>query len=272
MSLDEQHSHEPPTRAFARYIGVRYTGAESPNAGLKGLRVYCATADSAACEVTTPSAVKRCWTRQDIAHWLGERLAEGIPTIVGIDHPFSFPLRYFEFHQLPPDWPTFMEDFQRHWLTDAPHTYVDFALECADGKGADRMGSPQWLRLTEQRSRPARSVFQFEGPGSRAKAAHAGIPWLLYLHRQRIPGLHFWPFDGWRIPSGRSAVVEVSAARWRNAWPAQGRSADQQNAYVITTWLREADGSGLLAQCLEPETTEHERIYGEVEGWILGVG
>jgi hypothetical protein len=36
-----------------------------------------------------------------------------VPTLVGIDHGFSLPLRYFEVHGLLPDWPTFLDDFQR---------------------------------------------------------------------------------------------------------------------------------------------------------------
>ena len=44
----------------------------------------------------------RCLHR---AEWLVERLAENVPTLVGIDHGFSFPLRYFEVHGLVPDWP-----------------------------------------------------------------------------------------------------------------------------------------------------------------------
>jgi hypothetical protein len=47
-----------------------------------------------------------------------ERPSEDVPTLVGIDHGFSFPLRYFEAHGLLPDWPTFLDDFQRHWPTD----------------------------------------------------------------------------------------------------------------------------------------------------------
>lgn len=48
---------------------------------------------------------------------------------VGIDHGFSFPLRYFEVHHLAPDWPTFLKDFQRHWPTDEDHLYVDFVRD-----------------------------------------------------------------------------------------------------------------------------------------------
>lgn len=45
-------------------------------------------------------------------------LSEASPTLVGIDHGFSFALKYFEQHGLPLDWPSFLDDFQRHWPTD----------------------------------------------------------------------------------------------------------------------------------------------------------
>jgi len=67
---------------------------------------------------------------------VAERLAEDVPTLVGIDHGFSFPLRYFEVHDLLPDWPAFLDDFQRHWPTDKDHTYVDFVRRGAVGHGA----------------------------------------------------------------------------------------------------------------------------------------
>ena len=40
--------------AFSRYIGIDYSGAETPEASLKGLRVYCAVGESAANEVLPP--------------------------------------------------------------------------------------------------------------------------------------------------------------------------------------------------------------------------
>jgi hypothetical protein len=59
-------------------------------------------------------------------------------TLVGIDHCFSFPLRYFKAHHLLPEWPTFLEDFSLHWPTDDDHTYVDFVRDGFCGKGAAR--------------------------------------------------------------------------------------------------------------------------------------
>ena len=87
-------------------------------------------------EIAPPPSAKIYWARRGIAEWLVERLAEDIPTVVGIDHGFSFPLRYFESHGLAPDWPGFLDDFQQHWPTDADHTYVDFVRYGAAGNGA----------------------------------------------------------------------------------------------------------------------------------------
>ena len=77
--------------AFFRYIGIDYYGAETPEASLKGLRVYCAVGEAAANEAPPPASPRKYWTRRGIALWLAARLAEDVPTIVGIDHGFSFP-------------------------------------------------------------------------------------------------------------------------------------------------------------------------------------
>jgi hypothetical protein len=223
--------------AFSRSIRIDYSGAQTPEDSLKGLRVYCAVGESATNEVLPPPSPRKYWTRRGIAHWLAARLAEDVPTIVGIDHGFSFPLRYFEAHQLAPDWPTFLEDFQRHWPTDAEHTYVDFVRDGAAGNGAARTGNARWRRMTEQRAGSAKSVFHFDVQGSVAKSTHAGIPWLLYLRRQFGARLH----------------STVKASCWSGVR------------------LREADRSGQLARFLQPSLTPAERAVADVEGWILGV-
>ena len=191
---------------------------------------------------------------------------------IGIDHGFSFPLRYFEVHQLEPAWPTFLEDFQRHWPTDAEHTYVNFVRDGLAGNGAARAGNTRWRRMTEQRAGSAKSVFHFDVQGSVAKSTHAGIPWLLYLRRQLGSRLHFWPFDGWSVPAGKSAVVEVYPSLWKYAFPANDRTPDQHDAFAVASWISEADRSGQLERFLQPHLTLPERMVAGVEGWILGVG
>jgi len=258
-------------RSFERYLGIDYSGAETPTSSLKGLRVYSAGGSGEPEEIAPPVSPRRYWTRRGLAEWLVETLKQPVPTLVGIDHGFSFPLRYFEVHRLLPDWPGFLEDFQRHWPADEDHVYVDFIRDGADGNGAARTGSARWRRLTEQRTGGAKSVFHFDVPGSVAKSTHAGIPWLRYMRQRLGERVHFWPFDGWEIPAGRSAIVEVYPALWQHAYALKGRTRDQHDAFSAATWLREVDLDGRLPRFLNPSLTEAERAIASVEGWILGV-
>ncbi len=254
-----------------RYIGIDYSGAETPTSSLKGLRVYMAAGVDMPVEVVPPPSNKKYWTRRGLAEWLVQTLADAVPTIVGIDHAFSFPLRYFETHGLLPDWPRFLEDFQRHWPTDEDHVYVDFIREGAVGNSAARGGNSRWRRLTEERARGAKSVFHFDVQGSVAKSSHSGIPWLLYIWRQIGERVHFWPFDGWDIPAGRSAIAEVYPALWSRDFATADRTGDQHDAYVIAAKLSLADRSGALQDLLQPRLGAAERVVAGVEGWILGV-
>jgi hypothetical protein len=115
-------------------------------------------------------------------------------------------------------------------------------------------------------------VFHFDVQGSVAKSTHAGIPWLRFLRRQLGARLHCWPFDGWEIPAGRSAVAEVYPALWKHAYAAEDRTPDQHDAYSVATWLLEADRDGRLQGTWHPRLTPAERGIAQVEGWILGVG
>ena len=257
--------------AFVRTIGIDYSGAETPTASLKGLRIYMAEGDASPAEVQPPPSPRKYWTRRGIAQWLVERLAEDTPTLVGIDHGFSFPLRYFESHRLPPDWSAFLDDFQRHWPTDQDHTYVDFVRDGAVGNGVARMGNARWRRLTEERAGRAKSVFHFDVQGSVAKSTHAGIPWLRFIRQHLGSRVHFWPFDGWTIPVGRSALAEVYPALWSRSFAAEGRTPDQHDAYSSAAWLTCADRDGSLGTLLKPDLTPPERVVAQVEGWILGV-
>lgn len=105
-----------------------------------------------------------------------------------------------------------------------------------------------------------------------AKSTHAGLPWLLYMRRQLGERAHFWPFDGWQIPAGRSAVVEAYPALWNHAFPANGRTSGQHDAYCVAEWMRQAGSDGRLAEALNPNLPPPLRTVAQVEGWILGTG
>jgi|SRR5581483_1835417 len=256
---------------FKCFIGIDYSGAETPTSSLKGLRVYEADHAKAPQEITPPPGARKYWTRRGIAEWLVGELSAGPPTLVGIDHGFSFPLQYFEQHCLPLDWPSFLDNFQRHWPTDEDRTYVDFVRQGICGNASARTGNTRWRRITELRARTAKSVFHFDVQGSVAKSTHSGLPWLRYL-RQHLGGrVHFWPFDGWSVPQDSSVIAEVYPSLWSRTFPVAGRTPDQHDAFVICEWMRREDAKATLTQFFTPEMQPTERKTAEVEGWILGI-
>ena len=258
-------------RVFARTIGIDYSGAETPTSSLKGLRVFMADGEAPAVEILPPPSPRKYWTRKGIAEWLVERLTEDIPTLVGIDHGFSFPMRYFEVHGLVPEWQQFLDDFQHHWPTDGDNIYVDFIRDGLRGHGAERTGNSRWRRLTDERSRTAKSVFHFDVRGSVAKSTHAGLPWLRYLRQQLGDRVHFWPFDGWEPPSDRSVIAEVYPALWSRTFPPEGRNDHQHDASSVARWMRETDAAGQFPTHFSPRLSSTERTLTRVEGWILGL-
>jgi hypothetical protein len=255
---------------FERYLGIDYSGAETATSSLKGLRLYAATPTQPPSEVPPPPSTRKCWTRRSLAEWLASELRDGPPTLVGIDHGFSFPLRYFEAHHIPPDWSAFLDDFQHHWPTDGDHTYVDFIRDGFCGDGAARKGNSRWRRMAEERCR-AKSVFHFDVQGSVAKSTHAGLPWLRHLRQQLGARVHFWPFDGWTPPPGRTVISEVYPALWSRMFPSEDRNPHQHDAYSIARWMQQSDAVNTLANYFDPQLRPAERTRAELEGWILGL-
>jgi transcriptional regulator with XRE-family HTH domain len=253
------------------YIGIDYSGVATPTSSLKSLRVFEGDPLNESQEVLPLPSPRRYWTRQGIAEWLVAWLSAGSPSLVGIDHAFSFPIRYFEKHNLPLDWEVFLDDFQRRWPTDEAHTYVDFIRNGLCGNADARSGHAHWRRVTGLRSRTAKSVFHFDVPGSVAKATHAGLPWLRYLRMKLGSRVHFRPFDGWRVQPGSTVIAEVYPALWNRIFYREGRTSDQHEAYTIAEWFRCADEDGSLKKFFTPELALHEFKVAEIEGWILGV-
>lgn len=257
---------------FERYIGIDYAGAQTPTSSLSALCVYAADRTLPPTEALPPQSPRKYWTRRGIAEWLRDELSSPKPILVGIDHGFSFPLRYFEAHHLSPNWPAFLDDFQRHWPTDEDNTYVGFVRDGLRGTGSKRTGDPSWLRLTELWTPSAKSVFRFDVQGQVATSTHAGLPWLRYLRAHCRERVHFWPFDDWEIPAGRSVVAEVYPSLWTRRFANDGkRNADQQSAYAVASWLRRADMNDSLQRFFNPALEPQERSRAQVEGWILGV-
>ena len=133
------------------------------------------------------------------------------------------------------------------------------------------MGDSRWRRLTEERSRSAKSVFHFGAQGCVGHSTHAGLPWLRYLRQQLGSWVHFWPFDGWEPPAACSVIAEVYPRLWNREQPSDGRTGDQQDAYSVARWMRETDAVGRLPAYFTPILQHKEKTLAKVEGWILGL-
>src|SRR5439155_27099735 len=126
------------------------------------------------------------------------------------------------------------------------------------------------FRLSKQWISSAKSVFLFDVQGSVAKSTHAGIPWLRRIKQAVGKLVQFWPFDGWKVPEGRSAIVEVYPSLVRNRYQRDGRTKDQQDAFAIARWLAELDQNGFLDHYFDPPLTDEQRCVAKLEGWIFG--
>ena len=71
-----------------------------------------------------------------------------------------------------------------------------------------------------------------------------GFPGCASSASASAPRVHFWPFDGWDIPAGRSAIAEVYPALWSRGFANEGRTGDQHDAFSIAAWLSRADRDG----------------------------
>ncbi|MBI1381934.1 MAG: hypothetical protein GC161_12695 [Planctomycetaceae bacterium] len=261
---------DPPPR-FGRYVGIDYSGAaaaDEPLSGLAAVEIH----PPAPARIVRPSAgpVRR-WSRRSLHEWLTEGLAGDVPTLVGIDHGFSFPEAYFERHGITRNWDELLDFVHRHWPTDRDGVSVEDVRRNRCGKGPPPAGDSRWRRACERRSGSAKSVFHFDVQGSVAKSTHAGLPWLCNLRRRFGAAVHVWPFDGWTVPEGVHCVAEVYPRLWNRTPPAEGRTPDEHDAWCVAEALRAADRSGALGTWFAPQLEPAERSAAACEGWILGL-
>lgn len=109
-----------------------------------------------------------------------------------------------------------------------------------------------------------------------AKSTHAGLPWLLHIRERlakRNVNVRFWPFDGWNIPEGYSAIVEVYPALWNGRYPDHpaGDNTHQRDAYSVARWMWEQDQHRLLDQYFGFGMPYGDKLRAQTEGWMLGL-
>ena len=255
---------------FDRYIGMDYSGAETPETSLFGLRVYIA-------EGKPPPRGKAATEPPEVldAQRAG-RVALAILQEMSKNHRrhrsrLFIPPSYFDRYKIKQDWDAFLDDFCDHWPTDAPHIYVDFIRDGLHGKGSERQGNSAWLRITEKHAPGTQSVFKFDVQGSVAKSTFAGIPWLRDCEGRMV---HLSISGPLTVGYPQMTVMSLQ----RCILPSfvadillRTRHGHQQDAYATCRWLQEMDHYDYLPRFFDPPLTPDERKAAAVEGWILGV-
>lgn len=255
---------------FDVYIGIDYSGRDKPDKPLASIQVCLSASKSGPHFVENPFGKTKNWSRTDLARWLDQTLEESAPTVVGIDHAFSFPQSYFVEKRLR-SWDAFLRHFERTWATRTKWV-------------RDAMPNPKpyrnrELRLTEKWTSSAKSVFQLDGIGAVGKSTHAGLPWLLDLRKKFQGRVHFWPFDGLFGWEGKSVVAEVYPSIFRKRYREDIQkkfkevklSTDMQDAAAVCWWLKDFDQRDLLSHYFDPPLTEKDQKCVIREGWILGI-
>jgi hypothetical protein len=65
--------------------------------------------------------------------------------------------------------------------------------------------------------------------------------WLRFIRLRLGNRVHFWSFEGWDIPVGRSTITEVYPALWSQSLANEGRTGDQHDTFSIAAWFSRAD-------------------------------
>jgi DNA-binding transcriptional ArsR family regulator len=250
--------------AYAGCIGIDYSGAGRPEEAQSGIRVFAAQEGEEPRECRARPEGPQGWSRVELHAWLRRLLDAGAPFLIGIDHGLGLPWEHARRQRLD-SWEGVLEHARRRWPTDR--------LTVREAR--ERTPFPpvaEGYRLCDLWAGTAKSLFHFDVPGSVASSTAAGLPWIARLRRECAGRAHFWPFDGWVPPRGKSVIAEVYPSLWRRRWTApSGLGADQRDAWTVAAWLQWAQEGGHLERYWQPPLAPEEKARARLEGWILGV-
>lgn len=289
---------------FDAYVIVDWSAAATPKQGADSIWICAYQPGSGQPGTERPPALSNLATRHqavlDLIDLLSDLTAQGLRVLAGFDFNFGFPQGFVQRLGL--------KDWSRVWrfiasgLQDQPDNANNrFAWA---GEINQRFATPFWgcpagrslpglsatvpplgdwpaLRLTEQRAKGTRPVWQLYGAGSVGSQTITGLPRLEQI--RNAPGLDVtvWPFQTGLIrledrPAGSVLLAEV--------WPSLlGDEAvldqdpavkDARQVLRLARSLARLDRDGRLADLFagDPSLDAPQRRLAErEEGWILGV-
>ena len=277
---------------FNHYIGIDYSGAGKHYEPQSNISVaICSNAQEQPFIFASPDKIETigAWSRKSLAEWLVKVLRNREKVLIGIDHAFSLPVYYLEDKKITnfDMMISHVAEFNPINMSNTVHGSImcndEFSQYFDDGLNL----KSQAFRITDKQAHqnkfPAKPIFKPAKTGHTVTyATFAGIPWLGYI-RENVPKdkLHFWPFDGWGIPEGKSAIVEVYPRLFngdksgKKILPPETFGLDNENdrdAYCVAKWMAENDQNGTLDEYLTMKNlSESDRTIADIEGWILGL-
>ncbi len=268
---------------FHTYIGIDYSGADTPDSRIKGLAVAVASQNEPFQLQAPPSDPRfkperesqaSLWSRRAVYRWLLQELHTSQQRIiVGLDHGLSYPLQQLERLGLS-NWDEFLHWSHRTWRTTR--------LTMKQSKAQTDYVNSTDKRLVEREFIPStKSVTDLDRvsgmQGAVSYSTHTGLPWIYRLRRwqQRGLNIHFWPYDGMIVPEHRHVITEAYPSLYRrrmnDSSPYETLSEHERDAAYIASWLQARDRTGTLAPYLELATLSHEeQQLALLEGWVLG--
>lgn len=252
---------------FDKYIGIDYSGAGTCDSPQGGLKIFQAEKGQEPLAVLreTGSEKYRNWSRKSLTQWLRDTIMAEGNAVIGIDHCFSLPEDYFTKFGLQ-DWNALLNFLSEKWPCHLPGVKVEeFRPEIESSCAGKR------FRRTELWTSGAKSIFSLNVNGQVGKSSFSGLPWLKWLRDSCGDRIHFWPFDGFAVPEGKTVIAEVYPSILSRRYEFFGDNPHERDAFSIAKWLQDMDEKGFLGRYFHPPLTEKEAGEARKEGWILGV-
>lgn len=242
------------SKLFDMYIGIDYSGADKPDAPIKGLAVAVAdgaekcrllsaqlvnkakgqavlstvlntqvpqtvslsdaSSPSSKRDSKMPSSKSGLWSRRSIYEWLRRELLHSNKRMI-IGLDYGLSYPHSQLERLQlQNWDEFLQWSYTTWKTDR--------LTMKQSKEQANYINSTDKRLVEREFIPStKSVTDLDRvsgmQGAVSYSTHTGLPWIYRLRRWQKRGMkvHFWPYDGLHIPTDHHVITEAYPSLYR---------------------------------------------------------
>ena len=279
-----------PPPPFSRFVAIDWSGARLPSAQRRAIVRCVVEGPPGDLRVTS---LQGGYDRQETVGWLAECAADGVPTLVGLDFPFSYAIPFLD-HRDVTDYSALLAHMSS---LEAAQTFIDACgkwwSECGDDgnrftrRGVERLPRTRGAESPLRALRDGNGSYRYVGARQVGKAAITGISAIAKL-KQWAPTVRVWPFED---PAGApfvlaeiwprlalEGIVKSNADARERYVRALGRQGTQLGPEHQRLAMRSDHAIDALAAAVEmasgrwPVLARSALPQDSVrEGWILGV-